>query len=307
MKTKFISYCLFLGSLFIEIINNYVKAQCCSANPVVGSTNIGLLSKNTLREIAFYRYTYSDTYFENDNKREDIHYLRYSLYSYFGNILSYGISSKFTIDLELGYYLKKVEKTDAGRILSTNGLNNGVVSLKYGLFKTSTFECTIGSGLKFPFSSDVKKIDGRPASVSLQPSTNAFGGVFLLFLSKNFPENKFRMFLIHRAELLNAYNSMYYMRGNTFFTTLFLSKSISESWSILLQIRNEYRTRDYWYDIPQKGTGGLLFFISPQINYNFKGFNLSIVYDVPVYRNVNERQIVSKYAFSFICTKDFNL
>lgn len=285
---------------------NSVYAQCCSANPVVGSTNIGLLTKNTLREIIFFRYSYSDVYFEGSRKREDIQYLRYSLYAYAGNIISYGITRKITADVEFGYYLKKEELTNANRKFTVSGWNNAVASVKLGVIKRPSFECTVGAGLKFPLTNQLKEDNGRPLSVSLQPSTNAFGGVFLLFLQKSFPEKNFRMFFIHRAEVLNAYNSIYYMRGHTFFSTLFLSKGIGEHWSVLFQIRNEIRTRDYWYDIPQAGTGGTLLFVSPQINYALKGFNFSVLCDIPVYRNVNDIQIVSRYAFSFICTKDLN-
>lgn len=98
------------GYLFGVIIGSkasFLIAQCCSANPIIGSVSVGLLSKSTIREILFYRYTYSDTYFEEDKKRKDIHYLQYSLYSYAGNIISYGITKKITADLELGYYIKK--------------------------------------------------------------------------------------------------------------------------------------------------------------------------------------------------------
>lgn len=300
MRNKYLWYfCVLL------LLKSKSVAQCCSANPIVGSSNIGLLSKNTLREILFYRYSFSDTYFEKSSKRENIHYLQYSLYSYAGNIVSYGITHRFTADFEFGYYIKKEELTDASRKFTVNGLNNGVVSLKYGLIKKPTFECTIGAGLKFPFTGQLKEADGRPLSVSLQTSTNAFGAVFLVFLQKSF-ESQFRLFLIHRAEIFNGYNKIYYMKGNTFFTTLFLSKSLGKSWSLLLQIRNEIRGRDYWYDKAQAGTGGVLLFISPQINYNIKGFNFSLLYDMPVYRYVNEQQIVSKYSISLICTKDFN-
>lgn len=286
---------------------NVVYAQCCSANPVVGSTNIGLLTKNTLREIIFFRYSYSDVYFEGSRKREDIQYLRYSLYAYAGNIISYGITRKITADVEFGYYLKKEELTNANRKFTVSGWNNAVASVKLGVIKRPSFECTVGAGLKFPFTQNLKEKDGRPLSISLQPSTNAFGGVFLLFMQKNFVEKKIRLFLIHRAELPNAYNKIYYMKGNTFFTSFFFAKSFNEHWGALLQLRNEIRTRDYWYDKALPGTGGTLVFISPQINYQIKGFNFSLLYDFPIYRNVNEIQIVSRYAFSFICTKDFNL
>ncbi len=296
--------CFFLIVLFFSF-KSY--GQCCSANPVVGSTNIGLLSKNTLRVIGFYRYSFSDTYFEGDKKRTDIHYLRYALYSYFGNIISYGVSRKITVDLEMGYYLKKAERTDAMRKIETQGWNNGIFSVKLGIIKKPSFECTLGGGLKFPFTQRLKEIDGRPLSISLQPSTNAFGAVALLFLQKHFPEKKWRIFLIHRSEILNGYNAIYYMKGSAFFTSVFLSKSFNLHWSVLAQIKNEYRTRDYYYDKALTGTGGNLIFFSPQINYSIREFNFSLLWDIPVYKMVNEIQITSRYAFSFICTKDFNL
>ncbi len=296
----------FFCCIFILWCSSNVYSQCCSAHPVVGSTNIGLLSKNTLRVIGFYQYSFSDTYFEGDKKRTDIHYLRYSLYSYLGNIISYGVSRKITVDLETGYYLKKAELTDAMRKIETQGWNNGIFSVKLGIIKKPTFECTLGGGLKFPFTQRLKEMDGRSLSISLQPSTNAFGAVALLFLQKHFPEKKLRIFLIHRSEILNGYNAIYYMKGSAFFTSVFLSQSFNPHWSILAQIKNEYRTRDYYYDKALIGTGGNLLFLSPQINYSIKEFNFSLLFDIPVYKMVNEIQITSRYAFSFICTKDFS-
>ena len=306
LKNNYFKICSIV--ILVLFFNENIYSQCCSANPVVGSTNVGLLSKNTLREIAYYRYNYSDTYYEGNNKQPDIHYLKYAWYSYVGNIISFGISNKFTADLEIGYYIRKQELTDASRKLYSQGWNNGILSVKYGLVKHSNFECTIGSGLKFPFTKNVLEDNyGRPLSVSLQTSTNAFGGVFLLFLQKNFPEYQFRIVLNHRTEAFNGYNSIYYMKGNTFFTSLFLSKSLNTHWNIIIQLRNEYRTRDYRYDKAIIGTGGYVWIFSPQINFNFKGFYFSLLYDKPFYYYTNEKQIVNKYAISFICTKDFNL
>lgn len=300
-------YRTFITLLFVVVFYAFSYAQCCSANPIVGSTNIGILTKGTIREIFYYRYIYADTYFERDTKMSDIQYLQYSLYSYAGNILSYGLLRKLTIDLELGYYLKKSELTASSRLLSTQGWNNGVLLLKYGLFKLNNLECNIGAGLKFPFSRNPIEKDGNPLSVSLQTSTNAFGGVFLFFLQKYFPTQQLRIFLIHRAETFNGYDAIYYMKGNAFITNIFLSRSFGTHWMTILQIRNEIRTRDYYYDMPQMGTGSILCVVSPQINYHIKGFNISVLYEFPIYRYVNEIQITSKYAFSFILTKDFNL
>lgn len=289
------------------ITHHTLSGQCCSANPIVGSSNIGLLSKNTLRTIAFYRYNYSDTYYENDKKREDIHYLHYSWYSYVGNIISYGITSKITTDLEWGYYLKKSERTNTDRKLSTSGLNNGNITIKYGVIKKPGFECILGAGLKFPFSERVKEVNGIPLSMSLQPSTNAFGAIYLVFLQKSFLDKKFRIFLIHRGEVINGYNTLYYMKGNLFSTNIFLTQALNEHFGIILQVRHAFSTRDYLYDKPQTGTGSHLLFISPQINYAIKGFNIALLYDIPFYRYVNEIQMVSNYGCSIILTKDFNL
>ncbi len=300
-------------ALFVTLILllhiNKIAAQCCSGNPVVGSTNVGILTKHNLRIISFYRYNYSDAYYDNNQRRSDIQYLKYTNYHYAGGILAFGITSKFTAEAEFGYYIQKMEILNVDPLLkvSSAGLNNGVVSLKYGIFKKAGFECTIGAGLKFPFSTELQKDNnGNILSVTLQPSTNAYGGVFQLYLQKFFEQQKLRVLLIHRTET-NAYNIMYYMRGIALTSSLFLSRPINDHWSAILQIRNEYRQRDYLYDQPVNATGAMLFFVAPQINYSIKKINFSLLGDLPLYRNVNEKQITSKYAISFIITKDFQL
>jgi hypothetical protein len=229
------------------------------------------------------------------------------LYSYLGNIISYGITRKITVDLEFGYFLNKTEVTESGRKFTVSGLNNSYFSVKYGLWKQSDFECTVGAGVKFPWTRKMKEMDGRILPPTLQPSSYALGGVFLLFMQKKFPNQDFNVFFIHRAELFNGYNSIYYMKGNVFISTLFLSKLLFRNFMGMIQIRNEYRTRDFFYDIPQKATGSNIVFVSPQVNIHIKGFNLSLLYDVTVYRFMNEIQLSNKHAFTVILTRDFDL
>lgn len=283
-----------------------VSAQCCSANPVAGSVNIGTLTKNTFRTITYYRYSFSDTYFDGD-KHSDFNFVKNASYNFVSSILSYGVSNKITVETELGYYINKSEvfNTKPEYISKGWGFSNGVLSLKYGIFKKNEIELTAAAGAKFPFTRKQQTIDGVELPQTAQPSTGAFGFVGQFFISKSWAKKGLRSFLIYRTEI-NGTNSVEYKTGTSYSTSLFISKSMNYHWMGILQIRNESRERDVRENKTIAASGGTVFFVSPQINYTItQKWNISALVDFPVYRYYNGTQLSNKYAFSVNITKDF--
>ena len=53
-------------------------------------------------------------------------------------------------------------------------------------------------------------------------------------------------------------------------------------------------------------SGGYSFFITPQLNYTIKErWNISALFDIPLYQYLHGVQLASSYAFSISITKDF--
>ena len=293
--------------VFFSLAHNGFS-QCCTANPVAGSVNIGVLTKNTLRVLVFHRYNYADVYYDG-SKPSDFSFVQKADYNYSGGIFSFGITDRLTIQNEIGYYWNRSETFDRvpAIIINGSGLSNGVTSMKYAFTKKPEFEFTGAVGFKYPFTQKPLSKDGVELSQTVQPSTGAFGTSVQLFFHKAYSEKSIRLFLIHRTDV-NGENFVRYRSGNNFSTSFVFSKSFNVHWTILLQATNEIRGRDSRDGKKYTNSGGTLFFISPQINYSItQKWNVALKGDIPFYQFYNGTQQATKFAAVVSVIKDFEL
>jgi hypothetical protein len=184
-----------------------------------------------------------------------------------------------------------------------------VASLKYAVLKTKKdVELTLGAGAKFPLSRKVFKDEyDVPYPQEIQPSTGAYGFVGQLFFFKGFNEKKWRL-VVHGRYELNGYNSADYRFGDALFASVFIGRSFAKNWAATLQIRNEYRWEDWQGDTRYLVTGGNILFISPQVSYTFKPrLTVSVMGDIPAFRDYNGVQLGPKYSIGVSVVKDFCL
>lgn len=292
--------------VFITITQVELYAQCCSpGNPVSGSEYVGILPKKTLRTITYYRHSFSDTYYEGSEISE--YQGTQSGYDYIGEVISYGVIKQLSVEAELGYYFDKFQESDVLGKFKTYGFSNATITAKTPLLKTkSEIELTLGIGAKFPVSNKYFTDEyGAPYPQEIQPSTGAYGFVGQLFFLKNFAEKQWRIVLLNRYER-NGYNEHDYRFGDAIFSSLFISKTFLDHWAATLQFRNEYRWEDWQGDTRYLVTGGDILYASPQISYTFKPrLTVSVMGDIPVYRDYNGIQMGPKYAFGISVVKDF--
>lgn len=293
--------------LMVAVLAVSARAQCCSpGNPLGGTANVGTLEARSFRIMAFLRHSYSDRYFEGSKKAE----LQGTTagYYYFGSVFAYGITKRLTAETELGVFIDKRKTIEGQTPERASGVANGVLSLKYGLWKNSLrdWELAAGAGLRFPFTQKLLLDEfNYPLNMDVQPSTGAFGFVGQLFLYKGFLPRGWRFFLLNRFET-NAENNIGYRYGDALISALFASKKIGLHWTAILQLRNEWRKIDHWDGIRLNSTGGDVLALSPQINYNIaQKWNVSFLVDIPVYRKYNLMQLGSKYAFAVNFVRDF--
>lgn len=286
-------------------------AQCCSpGNPVGGTANLSIVDKYKLRTNTFFRFGYSEGYYEGSAK-SNFQYVDNASYNYAGSILTYGLLNKLNAEVELGYYFNRTQNYAFTPSFSLQGygLNDGVFSIKYNLYKNADkeLEFTGALGTKIPFRDKPQEVDNVELPVDVQPSGMAFGFVAQTFLYKGFIAKGLHLFLLNRYE--NGFeNPNQYRFGQTFFTSFFVSKSLNHNWSFILQVRDEWRGQDQRYGQKIASSGGHLLFIAPQLNYNIRQkWNLSLLADIPVYRYYNGTQLGSKYAVSLLVTKEFDL
>ncbi len=309
MSAKKLLFFIFLLLAFSRI--QPVFSQCCSTgSPVGASVYVGILGKNTLRAITYYRHSYSDSYYEGDSRTTENNQLKSSNYNFVGVAIAYGITRRLTLESEFGYFINKtqvfnyIDYSEKGF-----GLSNGGVIVKYSAFlkPSKELELTFGAGFRYPFSSQPQENQGVQLSRDVQPSTNAFAVSGLVFFNKGFPSVKLRFFSINRYDY-NFEDKQQYRYGNILLNSVFVSKQIIKYFSGILQVRSEYRWEDEDQGEPRSNTGNWMVVISPTLSYAIAGkWNISALYDIPVYKHYNGKQLTPKYSIAVSLTRNFDL
>lgn len=271
-------------------------SQCCSAgSPVGASTNVGVAEKNQVKLNIFYRYSSHQDYFEGSEKRKDFGNIDYTYFNYTGLLLGYGLSHKTTIEADAGYFINKsqIYRFPSGYILNGNGMSSGTVSVKRALYAdvVNHWEITIGTGIRFPFSFERKYYNNVLLPAEIQPSTGAFGGILHLFSSKSWCDNERKLFTYNRFEY-NTENKFHYRYGWSIMNSLFYSHKIIKNLIFASELRNEIKHFDERNGLQAINTGSHVIVFSPRIIYNIAGkWAISVLYDTPLYRNYQGRQM----------------
>lgn len=303
--------------LLLFINSSDLNAQCFASpgNPVAGSANLGVLNKGTIRAIGFYQYSLLDKYFDGSRISEHNPVVTSAYYNYSGFSVGYGITPNFSVETEAGYFFNRTRETRFGTVNSASGLSNAIISGKYNIYRDriKNLEFSVSLGARLPFStSPVKDEFGEPLHIDVQPSTGDFGGVLQTFFVKEFDIISARVILINRFERSFNENKMGYKFGDSFISSLFLSKHLANPYTdltkditVILQLRHEYRDKNLRNGSQVTASGSNLLFLSPQLNYNLKMlWNFSIMMDIPVYQYYNGIQLGHSYAFTFSVTRD---
>ena len=278
-------------------------------SPAGASTYVGVLAKNHLRFIAFYRHSYLDTYFEGNKPSEMKSLLKKSFFNFAGITISYGITKRLTVDADLGYFINKTQVySEVDYRPRGYGLSNGNITFKYGAYikPQKQMELTVGLGFKYPFSEKPLYVDNTRLVIDLQPSSNAFGLSGHLIFSKDFPAVTMRLMTVNKYEY-NFASPDHYRFGSSITNSVFVSKKIVNRLFGVLQLRNEFRFKDYTTKY-EGSTGGEVMILSAQISYSlFHKWHIAGLFDYPFYKNYNGRQLTPKYSFAFSLTRDLNL
>jgi len=310
-------FCLFV--LIFLIVTKTAFPQCCSTgSPVGASVYVGVLNKNSLRVAGYYRYNYSDTYFQNSIKSDENAALKYASYNFSGIGLGYGLTKRLTLEADFGYFFNKTQQfndeisqedsVNHGKVKGY-GFSNGGITVKYGAYvkPAQQVEITLGAGFRYPFTQDPQVVNGVQLNRDVQPSTNAFGTAGMLFLNKGFPEITLRLFSVNRYDY-NFNGNDGYKYGNILLNSLFVSKKIVKYFFGILQIRSEWKTNDHDNGKDVVNSGFVLLTVSPTLSYSIAGkWNLTMLCDIPVYKNYNGTQMTPRYSFAMSLSKDFNL
>ncbi|NVO19514.1 MAG: hypothetical protein HXX13_07425 [Bacteroidetes bacterium] len=306
---------LFLPFLTVfSLLQNSVFAQCCSTgSPVGASTYVGVLNKNSIRFTTFFRHSFSDVYYSGTAPSKDsLDMANNAHYSYQALSVEYGITHKLTAQFDMGYFYSKIVDFRNPILTDHNGkgLSNGLLMLKYGFYVNTArlIEFSGGLGLKFPFSrKPMTAPNGTLLQLDARPSTNAFGLTGTLMFSKEFSDITLRSFLLNRFEY-NFSNINEYQSGPLMINSLFVSKRIIPRLFGILQVRNEIHGKDVQKGTEEVNTGYHLIVFTPQVSYSIMGkWSLSLLYDIPVYKNYQGKQLTPQYSYAISLARDLAL
>ncbi len=315
-------YKLLSGKAVIALIiclmacSELAHGQCLSSvNPVGGTENLLALEKKSLRFITFYKYGQGTQYFEG-HQHSDFDLIKKGYYNYLSAIIGYGIGRKLTLEIESGYYLNKTQvyDTEPEYKLTGKGFSNVVTSLKYSLYtnhmKRIYFSASLGA--KIPCSRTPQSQNNVQLPVEVQPTIGSYGLVFNSSFVKENTAKGLRYFMTNRVQA-NLPNKDDYRLGTAIFNSLYISKHLMFNWlpgdwTTILQVRNEIRFRDEHSGKQRESTGGVLFFLVPQINFMIKeNWNVSTMVDIPVYQYFHGTQLGSDAGFTISLSRTVRL
>ena len=303
---------LVLAAAMVLAGGNILRAQCCAAgNPISGDGSAGGTAKNVLETSFYYQHSYSDTYYKGTSK-SDYKYIDYSYYDFTSFKMDYGLSKRLKVGAELGYFFSKAQVFNFGYDRNAHGLGDLILGIQYYAYRNSKRSIDIFPSLDITF--PVGKFDQMSGVVvlpiDLQPSSGSFKYKAGLLVSKRYLEDKLAFFLSGSAEFSQRINTdrTNYKYGNLYQASFYGSYKILTKLTGAIQFRGQFRAKAS--DSNREtlhSTGGKFLFISPQARVNFlRSWNLTVVFDYPVYKNTNGTQLTNKYAFSIRIAKIHN-
>src|ERR1017187_2391714 len=90
------------------LITTPIFSQCTSGCCAPGTANFGVLDKGDLLIFSFFKRNYSDKYYKGGSPT-NFNYLSNDYSDYGGVTLSYGITTRLTVQGSLAYFLDKTE------------------------------------------------------------------------------------------------------------------------------------------------------------------------------------------------------
>lgn len=288
-----------------------VYSQCTSGCCSPGTANFGVMEKGDLLCFSFFKRDYSDTYFRG-SKPVQFNYLTNDYDDYSGLSLSYGITSKFTAQATIGYFIAKTENFNIPVIGQQQLLGQGFADAelygKYNVYnaKNDLLSVTVSAGVRLPTGPYNLSVYNVELPRDIQAGSGAYSGV-LIFTSILKPfKNKNYSILVNSRMDMNGVNPEGYRYGISNVNIVSTSFKVYKAVSGIIMLRNENRDCDKVNNLRIASTAASRLFISPGITIS-PGHDLilALYADVPLYQYYSGVQLAAKYAFSVAVSKVF--
>ncbi|MHB8261170.1 MAG: hypothetical protein ACYDCN_06755 [Bacteroidia bacterium] len=286
-------------------------SQCTSGCCAPGTANFGVLDKGDLLFFSYFKRNYSDKYFQADHPT-NFNYLTNDFSDYGGITLSYGITSRLTVQGSFGYFLAKIENFNIPIIgqqqIVGRGLADAELYAKYNVYqsKNDVLSLTLSVGGKIPTGPYNLSVDKVELTRDVQPGAGAYSGVSILYVMLKPFKNKKQSIMINSRVDYNGVNPQGYRYGveniNTLSTTFKLYKDVS----LIAMIRNENKASDIVNGTLLSSSASTRLFATPGFGVNLgHELTFSLYGDFPIYQYYSGIQLAAKYAFSLSLSKVF--
>ncbi|MBM2814766.1 MAG: ATPase [Ignavibacteria bacterium] len=314
-------------ALLIFAIHSKSNAQCCAAgNPVSSNSSITEFGENVLGVSISHVYSNSDMYY-NGTEKLDTKYIETDFnFSYLA--LSFGLSNKLRILADIGYFLNKTQKfvnpesSRYGYEKIATGFGDLNLGASYDTYQSDNKEFNFVQFFKvtIPVGEFNQVYNGVELPIDLQPSSGNYKINMGIMLSNRFGNSGFSVYSINSFELsqfIETSNTMY-KYGNLYNLSLLGAYQMTDELAGRLQIRFEIRdkvlnsTKDKVTQLYSSysfinASGGLIAFLSPQLNYTLaREWIISAQFNYPIYKNVNSEQLTNKFSIQAGISKSFN-
>ncbi len=215
--------------------------------------------------------------------------------------LEYGLAERVSLLMIAGYTNKSRTTTiidpqinSSEEIIFTgNGFTDIVIIGKYQLVSPNIIQplgVTIGAGAKLPTGNYTLEENGTRYSIDLQPGTGATDLLLWGHINYSLPIAglSFNANVFYRYAGSNLDN---YRFGDEFIASINTFYRIADFLSVNLQFKGRFADKDYWGGRFLPSTGGSYIDLTSALIYVEGNFNLMILVQLPVYRNVEGIQL----------------
>lgn len=282
--------------------------QCCGAgNPISTIGSETAVKKGNIQISLDYRHSASNEYYEGSHKT-DFDFpgkISEAGYNYMALGVGYGITSRLTAQVQLGYYIDKYEKykSDMFPDVSASGVGDLMVSANYAVFRKVSKGISINPfiGVKFPIGKFDCESEGVKLPISMQPSSGSYKYLAGLFATWS-PSRKFYFWTNDFFEYPQRIQSRNfdYKYGNVIYASISGNYRINRFLDGGIQFSYENKGRAKSDNKPLYGTVyNQLTLIPTVLFYPYKGFTVIAQADIPVWKNAEGIQMVNSWAVEF--------
>ncbi len=288
--------------VFVTILPQEIFPQaCCTVGTSISSgVERSVIKHKNLSAAFFFQHNILNNTYQATNKIEDP-LNRESAVSDFTLELEYGIAERVSVLLVGGYTNKSRTTTITDPEINSseeitftgNGFSDIVILGKYEIVMPDIIlplGATIGAGAKLPTGSYTLEENGTRLSIDLQPGTGASDLLLWGHINYSFPILRISI----NANALYRYagtNIDNYRYGDEVLASVNGTYGIADFLAINLQLKGRYADRDYWDGRFLPSTGGTYIDLTPSLIYVEGNFNLMILAQFPLYRNVKGIQL----------------